>query len=287
MLEYRAYAKINLGLRILRARTDGYHDIETVLHRIDLFDEITFEESDVISLNCNNSSVPTDDHNLCVRAAIALQQFCDIRAGVHMRLRKQIPVGAGLGGGSSDAATTLKALNRFWRLDLSPEELSTLALQLGSDVPYFLNNGTAYATGRGEVLEYFTLDVPYSIVVVHPQIHIPTPWAYQNIHLEQLTRRPPLTFTLKQIIIDHIADPRRLTMHLGNDFEPLLLRTHAAIAQLKQALLAFGADLVLLSGSGSSVFALFSKNQHAEAAVIQLGKSYPVFITAPHFQPEG
>ena len=285
MTERRAYAKINLGLRIIRRRPDGYHEIETVFHRIDLFDEISFEPSDSISLTSSDPAIPTDDRNLCIKAAIALGQATGTRRGVSMKLRKRIPVGAGLGGGSSDAASTLLALKGLWGLATAEEELFRIALQIGADVPYFLKGGTAAATGRGEQLEYFPLELPYWILIVYPGIQVPTAWAYQNTDIDRLTRRPPFTIPLRQIISEGAGDLRRLTLHLGNDFEPLVLGAHTAIAQLKAALPAFGAELVLLSGSGSSVFALFRSERQARAAETQLGKSYSVFLTGPNFRP--
>lgn len=286
MINQRAYAKINLGLRILRKRGDGYHDIETVFQSINLYDEITLEPSDAISLTCSEPTLPTDERNLCMKSAISLNQFSKIQRGVHIHLRKQIPVGAGLGGGSSDAAATLHALNRFWDLELGENELYRIALKLGSDVPYFLKKGTAYATGRGEELEYIPFDIPYWIVVAYPNIHISTTWAYQNINFQQLTTRPHFTSSLKRIAIDHINDPQQLVMHLGNDFEPLVLRTYPLIAKVRQTFYSTGAVLALLSGSGSAVFALYSREFQAQAAAQHLRKSYQVFITPPHFQPE-
>lgn len=284
MTERRAYAKINLGLRIIRRRPDGYHDIETVFHPIDLCDEISFEPSESISLTSSDPAIPTDGQNLCVRAAIALRQASGTPRGISMKLRKRIPVGAGLGGGSSDAAATLLALRNLWDLAIRDEELFRIAFTLGADVPYFLKMGTAYATGRGERLEYFPLDLPYWILTVYPGIQVPTAWAYQHIDITRLMRRPPFTFSLRQIVSEGAGDPRRLTLHLSNDFETLVLGTYPAIARLKQVLPAFGADLVLLSGSGSSVFALFRIEHQARAAETELGKSYAVFLTEPNFR---
>jgi 4-diphosphocytidyl-2-C-methyl-D-erythritol kinase len=283
MTERKAYAKINLGLRILRRRSDGYHDIETVFHRIDLFDEITFEPSESISLATTDPTVPSDDHNLCVRAALALRYSTGVHWGASMRLTKRIPAGAGLGGGSSDAAATLLALRKLWNLDVPESELIRIALTLGSDVPYFLRAGTAYATGRGEALEYFTLELPYWVLVVFPGIPVSTAWAYQNMDVAGLSRRPPATSSLRHIVSECATDPARLAMHLGNDFEPLILKAYPAVAQLKQVLSGYGADLALLSGSGSSVFGLYRREADARAAGDRLAQSYSVFLTPPNF----
>src|SRR5258706_4715892 len=132
-MNLRAYAKINLGLRILRKREDGYHDIEPVFHRVNIFDEIALESSNTISMECTEASIPTDERNLCMKAALLLQRETRAIRGTRMILKKQIPVGAGLGGGSSDAAAVLLGLNKLWQLNLSQEMLHALALTLGAD----------------------------------------------------------------------------------------------------------------------------------------------------------
>src|SRR5437867_6634005 len=183
MLDIRAYAKINLGLRILRKREDGYHEIETVFHRVNIFDEIRLSPSTGISLTCNDPDIPVNDDNLCMRAASALRDKYAVGKGVHIELKKTIPAGAGLGGGSSDAASTLLGLNQLWKLHLDRENLEPLALRIGSDIPYFLHEGSAYATGRGEKLEDIGIDIPCWIVLVYPKIQISTAWAYQNVQI--------------------------------------------------------------------------------------------------------
>src|SRR5258708_16357710 len=150
MLTVRAYAKINLGLRILGERDDGYHDLETVFHRIDLYDELELETSDRISVECIPEGLPTDERNLCVRAALLLRDYLREEDGVKMLLRKNVPSGAGLGGGSADAAATLIGLVRLRHAEIPFEQLRSIALKLGSDVPYFLQQDAAYAGGRGE-----------------------------------------------------------------------------------------------------------------------------------------
>lgn len=275
----RAYAKINLGLRILRRREDGYHDIETVFHRINLFDEITFEPSSTISLTTNHHELPTDDRNLCVRAAGLLQKTCGIHQGVHITLKKEIPIGAGLGGGSSDAAVVLTALPFWWGEKMQEGELHRLAFELGADVPYFLKPGTAHATGKGEVLEYFELALPYWIIVVYPNLHISTSWAYANTQL----RRRGEERSLKDILLEHLSQPRMLTSLLQNDFEPLVLRTYPQVANLRKLLYDRGAVFAQLSGSGSSLFGLFIDEDLAKKAASDFRSEYPTFLTPPHF----
>ena len=250
----RAYAKINLGLRITGKRDDGYHNIETVFHRINVFDEITLEQADSIIMECRQTNVPDDETNLCVRAAMLLQKRHNIRDGIRIILKKHIPVGAGLGGGSSDAASTLLALTTFWNKPTSEYDLQSLAFQLGSDVPFFLKDGSAYATGRGEILEYFDLDMPYWIVVVYPNLHISTAWAYQESHAQH----PTSSISLKTIIQENLNQPHVLMNLVQNNFEPLVLRTHEVVARVRQALYIAGAEFAQMSGSGSAVYGLFN-----------------------------
>jgi 4-diphosphocytidyl-2-C-methyl-D-erythritol kinase len=276
----RAYAKINLGLRILDKREDGFHNIETIFHRINLFDKLSFEQSATITLICSHPDVPTDNRNLCLRAAHLLLQKYNVNRGVKIHLTKNIPIGAGLGGGSSDAASTLRALTELWDLQITGNELHDIALQLGSDVPYFIQHGSAYATSRGEVLKYFNLDVPYWIVVVYPNIHISTSWAYSNL---KLTDHKNL-HTLKDIIRKHINEPKVLSQFLRNDFESLVLQTHESLSQIREGFVASGAEFVQMSGSGSAIYGFFVSRRLVTSITAKLQKHYPVFITAPHFK---
>ena len=292
MTKLKAYAKINLGLRIIGKREDGYHNIETIYHRINLCDEIILEPSLSITIMCDNISVPSNENNLCFRAAKLLQQYCNIDSGVYIKLIKNIPVGAGLGGGSSDAAATLLGLVKIWNLGINKNKLHELALQLGSDVPYFLKEGTAYATGRGEILDYFKFDIPYWIVLVYPNINISTSWAYQSFYDSRFKRHEsnlkPQTSksSLKQILLSNIQRPQELNHLLHNDFEPIILHTHESIAYIKVSLYAAGAKFAQMSGSGSAVYGLFGSQQEVNSVLDKFGRHYQIFITAPNFQAE-
>lgn len=278
----RAYAKINLGLRILNKREDGYHNLETVFHRINIFDTITFEQFPSVELICGQTTVPTDETNLCVKAALKLQQKHGIREGVRMILQKNIPVGAGLGGGSADAASTLLSLVKLWNIAPVKNELEQIALSLGSDVPYFLGNGSAYATGRGEQLGYFDLDIPYWIVTAYPGIHISTAWAYQNLKITVNDS----SRSLKSIIQQYIQTPALLKNVVRNDFEPLVLEAHPSIARLKEDFYTEGAEFSQLSGSGSAVYALFKNENDVRNIVDKIKNRYSVSVTPPNFQAD-
>ena len=297
MLTLRAYAKINLGLRILRKREDGYHDIETVFHRVNVYDEITITPSNSVSFTCDQPDLPTDERNLCVRSARLLRHYAPGNPGAEIRLVKRIPVGAGLGGGSSDAAATLLGLKRFWNLNLTQEELFSIALELGSDVPYFLRDGSSYATGRGELLEYFPLNLPYWIVLVTPDISISTAWAYANfetsggrdrtirISKRVVSKVEPFEFSLRELIGKYIGDPVELQRLLHNDFESIIFPSYKTIEEIKQSMLGGGAIFAQLSGSGSSVYGFYSGEPEALSAVERFKVRNKVFLTSPHFSP--
>ncbi|MBA4312082.1 MAG: 4-(cytidine 5'-diphospho)-2-C-methyl-D-erythritol kinase [Chlorobiaceae bacterium] len=288
MITLKAYAKINLGLRILRKREDGYHDLETVFARVNPFDEINLELDSKISMTSNEINLPIDETNLCIRAANLLQQQSGIAKGVKISLIKHIPIGAGLGGGSSDAASTLIGLVKLWELKISEEKLCSIALELGSDVPYFLKTGTAFATGRGEILEYFSLPLPYRIVILYPDVHVSTAWAYQSLESSNTNHIPHPTshITLKDFLIKNIHNPHELNQNLLNDFEPVVLHQHKQIGFAKLMLYSEGACFAQMSGSGSSVFGFFKDEHKAVSAAEKLQNRYKVFITPPNFHPE-
>jgi 4-diphosphocytidyl-2-C-methyl-D-erythritol kinase len=281
-MKIRAYAKINLGLYVLGKRPDGYHSIETVFRLVDLCDEIEIVQIDQGTQFTTNAVELQDDHsNLCVRAANLLRDLTGIHVGVEINLTKRIPIGAGLGGGSSDAAAVLKGLTKLWALDISREELQTVSASLGSDVPFFFTSQTASATGRGEVLESFDLKIPYTILLVTPNIHVSTSWAYSHLWLRVGTKRPDL----RQVLEENLNDPERLREYLVNDFEETVFEQYPEISSIKQRLLSEGASFALMSGSGSSVFGLFTDSSRAKNLAKQLAGTYAVSVTDPEFNP--
>ena len=279
---FRAYAKINLGLRILRKRTDGYHDIETVLHRVDLYDELNIDPSTSLGLSSSDPNLPGNENNLCLRAASLLRKNLGITPGARISLKKKIPVGSGLGGGSSDAGTVLRELPAFWDVSADGNMLLRLALELGSDVPYFLHDGAALARGRGEVLEYFALSIPYTILLCTPRVHVSTAWAYSLV--KPGTREHHSN--LKEILLEGLQNPTDLSRHLENDFEPVVFEAYPLIRRIKDLMLQEGAVYASLSGSGSSVFGLFSSTDLLESAsAILRSWNCHVFHSPPHFSP--
>jgi 4-diphosphocytidyl-2-C-methyl-D-erythritol kinase len=276
---FRAYAKINLGLHVLEKRPDGYHNIETVFHRVNLFDEISFSFSSTVTVVSSPSIVPGDERNICFKAAKLLQDHLRIETGVKISIQKNIPVGAGLGGGSSDAASVLLHLSQYWGKKSPKELLHSLALQLGSDVPYFLHRGSALAKGRGELLEYFPFDVPYTILLCNPGIHVSSGWAYQQVKTRHHSA------DLKKNVVEGMQNPTALSS-LTNDFEPAVFRVHPAIGTIKETMLRSGAVVSLMSGSGSTVYGLFDDERRAtDAATTLNAQHWRTFFTEPHFSP--
>ncbi len=281
LLNLRAYAKINLGLQILGKRPDGYHNISTIFHRIGLYDELQFTPASSIQVESTSSAAPGDESNICHKAAVLLQKHFGVLDGVRISVRKNIPVGAGLGGGSSDAAVVLNNLPQFWGKQIDGRELHAIALELGSDVPYFLTPGSALGTGRGEILEYFPLHIPYFILLCNPNIHVSTAWAYTNFKPAGASQQ----LDLKSIVSEGMNNPRRLES-LRNDFEAVVFGQFPEIGNVKGMMLNNGAVFALMSGSGSSVFGLFSSEAQAVAASAVLQqKGHFTSITPPGFSP--
>lgn len=280
-MKLRAYAKINIGLNVLGKRSDGYHDLETVFHEIDCFDEIELERHDKITMTADSILVPIDGSNLCLSAAKLLQKEKHIRQGVMIHLKKNIPIGAGLGGGSSDAAAVLCGLNRFWELNLSNNQLRSLAVQIGSDVPFFVDGGTAYATGRGEILEPFSFALPFWIAVVTPLIRISTAWAYNHIS----PKRNGKGNGLQAKLVKQISNPQKLASIAQNDFEQSVFQTYPELSRIKEKLKEMDAVFSLMSGSGSSIYGFFEDEKKALAAISSFPKNYQTSITAPSFKP--
>ncbi len=277
MPTFKAYAKINLGLRVLRKREDGYHDIETIFHRIDLFDEVILTPAPDLSFECDAADLGPVDTNLAFQAARLLKATYSVRVGAHIFLKKRIPAGAGLGGGSSDAAATLLGLTSMWNLRLSPEQLLPLAVQLGSDVPYFLREGSAFGTGRGEILEYFPLVVPYWILLVIPNIVISTAWAYAQSGIIQKDS----TARSRATILRQLNDPAKWQNLFQNDFESVAFKAFPELAEIKRSLIEGGALFAQMSGSGSTVYGLYSDEEMARKAGDSFSEKYRVEVIEP------
>jgi 4-diphosphocytidyl-2-C-methyl-D-erythritol kinase len=261
-LAIRTPAKVNLTLEILGKRADGYHEISTVLQAVDLFDRLTVEAAETISLETTDPALPTDDGNLVVRAARLLREAAGSRAGAHITLDKRIPVAAGLGGGSSDAAAALWALNRVWGLRWSRDRLAEVAARLGSDVPFFLGRGRAIGTGRGERLRALTSGGGLALVLVNPNFPLSTAEVYGRVPAGW---RGAAKGTAEMVDALRGRSVRRVAAALTNTLEGLVEPAVPAIGRMKAALLAAGALGAVMSGSGPTVFGVARSLDHAQS----------------------
>jgi 4-diphosphocytidyl-2-C-methyl-D-erythritol kinase len=262
-LRVRSFAKINLALAVLAKRSDGYHEIRTVFQSIDLFDDLEIRPCSSLQLVCPElASVPLEE-NTVWRAAAALARCAAPGAGAEIVLHKRIPQGAGLGGGSSNAAAALLGLARFWNLNVAAEDLQSIAAGIGSDVPFFLQGGTALGIGRGEEIYPLPEIRPEALVVVYPGVRVPTAAAYQSLNLE-LTSRTALRNI--QGFCGQLAEGCASRTGIFNDFERTILPAYPAVREAKDFLIGRNAAAVMLSGSGSSVFGFFTDEESALAA---------------------
>ncbi len=260
-----SYAKINLNLRVLGKRPDGFHELCTVFQTVSLHDSLSFSENEDIRLTCDDRRILTDKRNLVVKAANLLRERCGIRHGVSLHLKKRIPAPGGLGGGSSNAAVALIGLSRLWKLDLSADGLQSMACELGSDVPYFLTGGTAIGSGRGTQIEPIEdIQTPH-LLIVTPNVRVSTPDAFKSLDAPNLT-----TSDAERILIVCRFEARKLDLlHsvLTNDMEPAVFAAYPEIERVKDTLLRLGAVGAMMSGSGASVFAVFDNEKTRQTAM--------------------
>ena len=253
-----APAKVNLFLEVLNRRADGYHDINSLFQAVSLFDRITFsrsEKSGVTVAVTSGFSVPTDRTNLMARAYQLLAEQLTVESGLEIKIEKNIPIGAGLGGGSSDAAACLTACNLLLDLHLSNVELSSFGLRIGSDIPFFFSGGQAQVTGRGDLITKTSYPVDYWMVLVTPDFHISTAQSYAALRIGLTPSRSPLNLRGCRTSDELIEFLR----HSGNDFEKNHLVIYPELGRIKEKLLTNGALLARMSGSGSTIFGIYSE----------------------------
>jgi len=256
-----APAKVNFRLDVLSRRPDGYHELRMIMQRIDLCDEIelTLQQEPGISLACNHPYIPRDERNIVWKAAEKILACSNKNVGVKINLKKNIPVGAGLGGGSSDAATTLMGLNDLLGTGLTDQQLTSIGVKLGADVPFFIFKKAAVAEGIGDRLSPLEQIPKLWLLLVNPGIHVATSWAYQNLNLtsEKVAAKLPFLY-------NSAADVCNI---LSNDLESVTTSRYPLIKEIKEKLMAAGADGSLMSGSGSTVFAVFRNESAAHTAL--------------------
>jgi 4-diphosphocytidyl-2-C-methyl-D-erythritol kinase len=268
LISILAPAKVNLTLRVLGHRPDGYHDIESVVQKISLFDRITLtpRKKPGVELSCVATAIPSGPENLAHKAATLLLGAARIsNRGISITLDKHIPQGAGLGGGSSDAAAVLMGLTNLFDIPLPHGRLHEIAADIGSDVPLFLYPSPSLITGRGEHVKPAPLRINACFVVVYPEFEVSTAWAYANFRLTKKPRKYRIS-TLNKVEWEEIA-PDRWQDFLVNDLEPAVTMHHPEISRCRNDLVRLGARASLMSGSGSAVFGLFEDLPTARNAV--------------------
>ena len=268
-------AKINVYLRILGKRPDGYHDLETVMLPLDFGDEIILQlQPKVITLDCDDPRLPTDDSNLAISAARLFAKRCGEQRGAKILLRKRTPLAAGLGGGSSNAAAVLKGLNELWGADLSERTLHELAAGMGSDINFFLTSGAALCHGRGEHVEAIPCKLSAAILLVNPGFGISTKWAYESWAkaASTLTAKPTeVSLLLRALAEDDLA---RVSTLLFNSLEAPSVTKFPVLRLLKSAMHAGGATGALMSGSGATVFGLFADAGQAKRSAEKIREQF-------------
>jgi 4-diphosphocytidyl-2-C-methyl-D-erythritol kinase len=265
-----APAKINWFLDIVQKRNDGYHDIVSLMQCVNLYDQLILDHADSIDVE-SDMGIPASD-NLVYKAASLLKKAVSYEKGARIIIRKQIPVGAGLGGGSSDAAYTLTGLNTLWGLGLQQEELCSIGACVGSDVPFFFHAPAALVEGKGERVSPLGIGESYRLLLVNPRLNVSTAWAYHAFD-----QRTGCTLTKKPIDIKLFCqalqnqDYHVLARMLFNDFEDVIMREYPSVREIKKKLIEMGADVSLMSGSGPTVFGVFRSRETAEKALQAMG----------------
>ena len=273
---FKSYAKVNLGLKVLDLLPDNYHSIFTIIQEIDFYDIIDIQRNNdnKINLFCDGAvKVPSDKNNLCYQAAELIFKNYNITSGINISLTKKIPIGAGLGGGSSNAATILCGLNEIFKLNISHQEISELAVNIGADVPFFINGGTQIAEGKGEILTPLNINISqYYFLLVFPSFQVSTKWAYSFFKKDL-----PNTFDSDKFR----SFQGRLDWKLfENDFENIIKSTYPEVVEIRRIMEMYSSVFVSLSGSGSTMFGVFEDFLKADIAYQQL-KNYNCHIVKP------
>lgn len=268
----KAMAKVNLGLDVLRRLENGYHEVKMVMQTVDLYDELTVtkEETNEIIITSNTGELPLNEDNLIYKAAKLLFEKAGQVHGVSIHLNKNIPIAAGMAGGSTDAAATLLALNTLFGFDFSKEELAQIGVKIGADVPYCIYGGTYLSEGIGEVLTKLPDAPDCYIVIAKPPIGVSTKYVYENLHIETVKEHPDMdgmVDAIKKKSLMGVVDK------MGNVLETVTIKRYPEIARMKQCLLDNGAINALMSGSGPTVFGIFAEKETAHKALGELEKT--------------
>lgn len=277
----RAYAKINIGLDVLRRRADGYHEVKMIMQTVDIYDELVLErrKEPGIELRMDNSDLPSGGDNLICRAADLLFREKKITEGVNISLTKRIPIAAGMAGGSADAAAALRGVNELFDLGYSLTELQALGVGLGADIPYCLAGGTMLSEGIGEILTPLPAPPAAHLVIAKPDVNVSTAFVYGNLHADRLAWHPDIDGMIAAL---QKGDLDGITGRLGNVLETVTVKAHPVIEQIKELLRKQGAENALMSGSGPTVFGIFKEKETAARAAeaVERGRlAKQIFVT--------
>lgn len=271
-MRLRAFAKINLGLDILRKREDGYHEVRMIMQTIQMYDVLEMKKvkKPGISLSVNYPYIPSDERNLVYKAAKLLMDEFQVKEGVDIRLEKFIPVAAGMAGGSSDAAAAMVGMNHLFKLGLSEKDLMDRAVNIGADVPYCIMRGTALAEGIGEKLTRIAQVPDCYVLIGKPGIGVSTKTAYESLQLDKIQFHPDIDGMIRDIENGNLL---AMTDKMGNVFESGIIGKYPVIGEIKDLMEANGALKAMMSGSGPTVFGIFDDREKMEAAAAVLRQS--------------
>ncbi len=266
----QAMAKVNLGLDVIRRLENGYHEVRMIMQTVHLYDELTFETADAgIHLQVDRRDLPGDETNLVYKAAKLIMEEHPVSGGVKITLKKQIPMAAGLAGGSSDAAAVFHGLNRLFSIGMDVEEMKRLGVRIGADVPFCIVGGTMLSEGIGERLTPLPGISEAHLVIARPDIHVSTKYVYENLHVEQVAHHPDMD-RVEAAVRD--GDLDNMCYYMENILETVTERKYPEISEIKTRLKNCGAVTALMSGSGPSVFGIFKTAHQAEMACGELKK---------------
>lgn len=284
MNEYqlKAYAKINLGLDVVRRLPNGYHEVKMVMQNVGIYDELTLiKQNEGIRITMDSEELPTDENNLIYKAAKLMFTEYNISEGVRIHLTKNIPIAAGMAGGSTDAAATMKGINELFGLNVPLERLMELGVRIGADVPYCILGGTALAEGIGEKLTKLQDTPPCHILVAKPDINVSTKFVYEHLDAEGVAHHPDIDGMVHAIAQGQLQG---ILDRMENVLETVTIPAHPIIATIKDKMLELGAQNSLMSGSGPTVFGIFTDEAKAKDAYEQMkeaGLAKQVFLTSP------
>lgn len=263
MIRQRAYAKVNIGLDVLRRRPDGYHELKMIMQTVDICDDLTFarKREPGIQLRIDGADLPLDENNLVCRAAALLMKEKQIEEGVAITLEKRIPIAAGMAGGSADAAAAMRGLNALFEMGYSAEDLRKLGVKLGADIPYCISGGTMLSEGIGEVLTPLPSPPDCHLVVAKPDIDVSTAFVYRNLRADSLPFHPDIDGMTEALAV---GDLKGITDRMGNVLETVTVREYPVIDKIKRRMCGLGAENALMSGSGPTVFGIFKEKNTAE-----------------------